>query len=333
MEVTGVTAMADARSTSSPAASCSGSGWPPASRRTPASCSSTSRPPTSTCATRWRSSTWSRDLADDHGVAVGVVLHDLDQAAAVADHVVLLRPGPRRRGRAARRGAHRRGAHRDLRHPHRGPRRRRRRGPHPPGRPAHATASAGTQPHALAPAYPSPRPPRGHPVMPTFRPSRRPALARRRRPLAARRLRHHRGRRRRRRPTAARRRGRPGHRHGRPRQGRHARRPGHQGRRLEWGRGREPAHASGVSRSASPTRATTPGTPRPSSTRRSPDVGIRGEPSVDAIVALEPRPRRGREGHRPRSRRLRRSRSSARHRARGSDADAQPSARCATTSR
>jgi len=34
-----------------------------------------------------------RDLADEHGVAVGVVLHDLDQAAAVADHVVLLRRG------------------------------------------------------------------------------------------------------------------------------------------------------------------------------------------------------------------------------------------------
>jgi len=34
-----------------------------------------------------------RDLADEHGVAVGVVLHDLDQAAAVADHVVLLRNG------------------------------------------------------------------------------------------------------------------------------------------------------------------------------------------------------------------------------------------------
>jgi iron complex transport system ATP-binding protein len=34
-----------------------------------------------------------RELADDHGVAVGVVLHDLDQAAAVADHVVLLHSG------------------------------------------------------------------------------------------------------------------------------------------------------------------------------------------------------------------------------------------------
>lgn len=31
-----------------------------------------------------------RDLADEHGIAVGVVLHDLDQAAAVADDVVLL---------------------------------------------------------------------------------------------------------------------------------------------------------------------------------------------------------------------------------------------------
>jgi ferric hydroxamate transport system ATP-binding protein len=34
-----------------------------------------------------------RDLADEHGAAVGVVLHDLDQAAAVADHVVLLQSG------------------------------------------------------------------------------------------------------------------------------------------------------------------------------------------------------------------------------------------------
>jgi iron complex transport system ATP-binding protein len=34
-----------------------------------------------------------RDLADDHGVTVGVVLHDLDQAAAIADHLVLLEEG------------------------------------------------------------------------------------------------------------------------------------------------------------------------------------------------------------------------------------------------
>ncbi|CAG7645297.1 ABC transporter ATP-binding protein [Actinacidiphila bryophytorum] len=34
-----------------------------------------------------------RDLADDHAIAVGVVLHDLDQAAAVADRVALLAQG------------------------------------------------------------------------------------------------------------------------------------------------------------------------------------------------------------------------------------------------
>ncbi|MCX4820908.1 ABC transporter ATP-binding protein [Streptomyces sp. NBC_01142] len=34
-----------------------------------------------------------RDLADDHQIAVGAVLHDLDQAAAVADRIVLLEAG------------------------------------------------------------------------------------------------------------------------------------------------------------------------------------------------------------------------------------------------
>ncbi len=34
-----------------------------------------------------------RDLADERGAAVGVVLHDLDQAASVADEVVLMRAG------------------------------------------------------------------------------------------------------------------------------------------------------------------------------------------------------------------------------------------------
>ncbi|MEU1793352.1 ABC transporter ATP-binding protein [Streptomyces californicus] len=34
-----------------------------------------------------------RDLVEDHGIAVGVVLHDLDHAARVADTVVLMRAG------------------------------------------------------------------------------------------------------------------------------------------------------------------------------------------------------------------------------------------------
>ena len=48
-----------------------------------------------------------RDLADDHDVAVGVVLHDLNQAAAVADEVVLLHEGRVRATGTPRRGLHR----------------------------------------------------------------------------------------------------------------------------------------------------------------------------------------------------------------------------------
>lgn len=34
-----------------------------------------------------------RDLTDNHGVTIGIVLHDLDQAAAIADYVILLEGG------------------------------------------------------------------------------------------------------------------------------------------------------------------------------------------------------------------------------------------------
>ena len=76
-----------------------------------------------------------RDLADDHGVAVGVVLHDLDQAAAVADQVVLLHRGRvRASGRPPRCSPTTRSprptasASRSARPAHRA-------GAHPPGRP------------------------------------------------------------------------------------------------------------------------------------------------------------------------------------------------------
>jgi len=34
-----------------------------------------------------------RDLADEHGAAVGIVLHDLDHAARIADSLLLMRHG------------------------------------------------------------------------------------------------------------------------------------------------------------------------------------------------------------------------------------------------
>ncbi len=60
-----------------------------------------------------------RDLADDQGIAVGVVLHDLDQAAAVADRIVLLADG-RVVAEGHPRTSSPRAADRRLRHPHRG---------------------------------------------------------------------------------------------------------------------------------------------------------------------------------------------------------------------
>ena len=114
---------------------------------------------------------------------------------------------------------------------------------------------------------------------------------RRRRP-AAHRLRHHRaaaappaaG------PAAA---PRPGHRHRRPRQGDQARRPRHQGRRRwsgAWPRPGQPRRDAGRRRRRQGLHA--PGSPPCRSTRSVKDVGIRGEPSVDAIAALRARPGR-----------------------------------------
>ena len=84
-----------------------------------------------------------RDLADDHGVAVGVVLHDRDQAASVADTVVLLdRGGWWRPDRP--RGPHRIGPHDDVRHAASTcatTRRRARSPPCPSGRHTHRLAS------------------------------------------------------------------------------------------------------------------------------------------------------------------------------------------------
>ena len=81
-----------------------------------------------------------RDLADQHRVAVGIVLHDLNQAAAIADHLVLLADGQVRASRYAARGAHRRGPDRRVRPAHRGaPRPRHQSAVHPSARPAHRT--------------------------------------------------------------------------------------------------------------------------------------------------------------------------------------------------
>ena len=94
MTLTGVTDDGRPRaSTSSPAASCSGSGWPPAWPRRPTSLLLDE--PTNHLDLRYQVETLDlvRDLADEHGTALGVVLHDLNHAAAVADQVVLLHQG------------------------------------------------------------------------------------------------------------------------------------------------------------------------------------------------------------------------------------------------
>ena len=72
-----------------------------------------------------------RDLADDRGTAVGVVLHDLNHAAAVADDIVLLSHGRIRSMGTCGGGLHRRGSHRGLWPPdHHALRRRHRNDPH-----------------------------------------------------------------------------------------------------------------------------------------------------------------------------------------------------------
>ena len=139
------------------------------------------------------------DLAHDHGVAVGVVLHDLNQAAAVADHVVLLDHGRVVAAGAAVEVLTEQRLSDAYGTPRPGLDRRRRRRAHPAGAPAevgHGLVTS-TEPAATpAPRLPlEPRTdqkgPYRHARIPL--PSRRPGAARRRRPRRARRLRHHRG--------------------------------------------------------------------------------------------------------------------------------------------
>ena len=87
-----------------------------------------------------------RDLADDHRVAVGLVLHDLDQAAAVADELVLLDGGRVRAYGPPAEVLTADAAHRGLRHPHRGRPRPAHRAPCAPARSA-GTARARDRPH------------------------------------------------------------------------------------------------------------------------------------------------------------------------------------------
>ena len=82
-----------AMSTNCPAASGSGCGspWPSPSR--PRCCCSTSRPRTWTSSTRSTSSTCARNCTRSGGRTLVAVLHDLNQAARYATHLIAMRDG------------------------------------------------------------------------------------------------------------------------------------------------------------------------------------------------------------------------------------------------
>ena len=92
MALADVADLADRPVDTSPAVSGSGSGSPWRWPRTPRRCCSTSRPPSSTWPTRWRCSTCCTGCARA-GRTVVAVLHDLNQAARYADHLVAMRDG------------------------------------------------------------------------------------------------------------------------------------------------------------------------------------------------------------------------------------------------
>ncbi len=82
-----------ARSTASPAASASAPGSPWRWRRKPRSCCWTNRRPSSTSPTRSRCCTCCKQLNHTSGRTVVMVLHDLNQAAQYADHIIAVADG------------------------------------------------------------------------------------------------------------------------------------------------------------------------------------------------------------------------------------------------